>query len=49
MHGRGDKRRNRETLGERNGQHIVPGGFDCADPDKDQRERPAKFCEQRNL
>jgi len=43
----GDKSRNRQTVSERNGQHIVPGGLDRADTYEDQRECSDKFSEER--
>jgi hypothetical protein len=44
--GRG-KRCNRQALSERDGEHIIPGGFDRTDGDKNQRECSDKFCEER--
>jgi hypothetical protein len=34
-------------VSERDGEHILPGGFDRADADKNQRECSDKFCEER--
>jgi len=46
MQGRRNKSRDGETVSERDGEHVVPGSFDRADADKDQRECSDKFCKQ---
>jgi hypothetical protein len=43
----GYKSRNRQTVSEGNGQHIVPGGLNRANAYEDQRECSDKFSEER--
>ena len=47
MQGRRNESSNGKTVSERDGQNVVPGGFDHAYADKDQCERSNKFCKQR--
>src|ERR1022692_996228 len=41
---RGDEDRDGQSVGQSNGEIIVSGGFDRADPDEDQCERANEFC-----
>ena len=47
MQGSRNKGGDGETVSKRDGDDVVPGGFDRADPDEDQRERSNEFSEQR--
>ena len=47
MQGSRNKGGDRETVSKGDSDDIVPGGFDGADTNKDQRERSNKFGEQR--
>src|SRR5260370_30568283 len=47
MHRGRSEGRNRETMRKRDAEHIVAGGFDRTDPDKDQRKRSNEFSEAR--
>jgi hypothetical protein len=46
MQGRRNKSPDGEALSERDGEHVVPGGLDRTDADKDQCKRSDKFREQ---
>jgi hypothetical protein len=45
VHGGRDKGRDRQTVGKRDREGIVPGGFDRSDPNKNQRECSDEFGE----
>ena len=47
MQGSRNKGGDGETVSKGDGDDVVPGGFDRADPDEDQRERSNEFSEQR--
>jgi len=45
MHRRGNEGRDGEAVRKGDAQDVVTGGFDGADPDKDQRKRANEFSE----
>jgi len=47
MQGSRNKGGNRETVSKGDSDDVVPGSFDCANPDEDERECSDEFSEQR--